>query len=107
MMGSSPLPFSLSHCLGDPYTSGSAGNDGTSAATPWVFCLSSGSRSSSSCSSIGGTPVTETNLPRDSGSHQGGVSVPADSVPQCCATHLIQILSQDLDEVVKLFETGM
>lgn len=54
---------------------------GTSAATPGVFSLCSGSCSGGG-SSGGHTTVTETNLPRDFGPHQGGVSVPADTVPQ-------------------------
>lgn len=55
---------------------------GTSAATPGVLSLSGGSCSGSSGSSIGYAPVTETYLPRDFGPHQGGVSVPPDTVPQ-------------------------
>lgn len=54
---------------------------GTSPATPRVLRLS-GCSSSSGRSSIRDTPVTETNLPRNSGPHQGGVSVPPDPVPQ-------------------------
>lgn len=55
---------------------------GTSTATPGVLSLSGGSCSGSSGSSIGYAPVTETYLPRDFGPHQGGVSVPPDTVPQ-------------------------
>ena len=55
---------------------------GTSTATPRVLCLSSGSCSRSRSRSFGDTPVTETNLPRNFGPHQGGVSVPPDPVPQ-------------------------
>ena len=55
---------------------------GTSSATPGVLGLCGGSCSSGGGSSLGDTPVTETNLPRNFGPHQGGVSVPSDSVPQ-------------------------
>lgn len=55
---------------------------GTSAATPGVLRLSGGSRSSSGGSGIGDAPVIETNLSRNFGPHQGGVSVPPDPVPQ-------------------------
>lgn len=55
---------------------------GSFAATPRVLGLSGGSGGGGSGGSIGDTPVSKTDLPRDSGPHQGGVSVPPDTVPQ-------------------------
>lgn len=54
---------------------------GTSSATPGVLGFRGGSCSSGGGSSIGDTPVIETNLPRNFGPDQGGVSVPSDPVP--------------------------
>lgn len=55
---------------------------GSSAATAGILGLSGGSCCSSSRSSVGDTPVTETDLSRNFGPHQGRVPVPTDSVPQ-------------------------
>lgn len=84
---------------------------GTFAATPGFFCLSGGSRRSSSRSrsSIGDTPVTETNLPRNFGPHQGRVSVPPDPVPQVGVWECLQLLCTcvccvlDFRSIVPLF----
>lgn len=63
---------------------------GTSTATPGVLGLSGGSCSGGGGSSIGDAPVTKTNLPRDFGPHQGGVSVPPDTVPQVGVGEFLQ-----------------
>lgn len=69
---------------------------GASAATSGVFSFCSGSCSSSGgSSSVRDTTVTETNLPRDFGPHQGGVSVPADTVPQ------VSVFNEEIGSTLK------